>query len=111
MIPGSHAYGIAGGYFQRRGKGLLSSSDHRARGVQRAQHPGERRQPRPRARATDTKDGQRGVTRRRDSQERFRERYRTPLVDAALISQRAAIGANVGANGYTTVSQADSRSE
>ena len=48
------------------------------------------------------------MTRRRDSQERFRERYRTPLVDAALIAEREAIGANVGANGYTTVSQADS---
>ena len=46
------------------------------------------------------------MTRRRDSQERFRERYAAPVAEAALIVEREAIGANVGANGYTTVEQA-----
>lgn len=46
------------------------------------------------------------MTRRRDSEERFRERYAAPMVGAALIVEREAIGANVGANGYTTVQQA-----
>jgi ubiquinone/menaquinone biosynthesis C-methylase UbiE len=48
------------------------------------------------------------MTKRRDSQARFRERYRAPLAEAALLAERKAIGANVGANGYTTVAQADS---
>ena len=44
---------------------------------------------------------------RRDCEERFRERYSAPVVEAALIVEREAIGANVGANGYTTIAQSD----
>jgi methylase of polypeptide subunit release factors len=46
------------------------------------------------------------MNRRRASEERFRQRYALPLADAALEVEREAIGANVGANGYTTVEQA-----
>ena len=38
---------------------------------------------------------------------RFTDRYSQPLSDAALIVEREVIGANVGANGYTTLRQAD----
>jgi ubiquinone/menaquinone biosynthesis C-methylase UbiE len=47
------------------------------------------------------------MSRRRDSEERFRERYSAPVASAMLIIEREVIGANVGANGYTTVEQAD----
>lgn len=47
------------------------------------------------------------MSKRRDCEERFRERYGTPVTDAALVVEREVIGANVGANGYTTVEQAD----
>jgi 2-polyprenyl-3-methyl-5-hydroxy-6-metoxy-1,4-benzoquinol methylase len=43
----------------------------------------------------------------RDIISRFRERYGTPQVEAALAVERDVIGANVGANGYTTLAQAD----
>jgi ubiquinone/menaquinone biosynthesis C-methylase UbiE len=46
-------------------------------------------------------------SKRQDLEERFLERYSAPTTDAALIVEREAIGANVGANGYTTVRQAD----
>lgn len=38
---------------------------------------------------------------------RFRERYGLPQAEAALAVEREVIGANVGANGYTTLAQAD----
>jgi methylase of polypeptide subunit release factors len=38
---------------------------------------------------------------------RFAARYATPSSDAAAEVERLAIGANWGANGYTTVAQAD----
>jgi ubiquinone/menaquinone biosynthesis C-methylase UbiE len=47
------------------------------------------------------------VSKRRDALERFSERYSAPVAEAALVVEREAIGANVGANGYTTVAQAD----
>jgi ubiquinone/menaquinone biosynthesis C-methylase UbiE len=47
------------------------------------------------------------MSKRRDCEARFRERYGLPTVEASLIVEREAIGANVGANGYTTVAQAD----
>jgi ubiquinone/menaquinone biosynthesis C-methylase UbiE len=47
------------------------------------------------------------VSKRRDCEERFRERYSAPVTDAARVVERQVIGANVGANGYTTVEQAD----
>jgi ubiquinone/menaquinone biosynthesis C-methylase UbiE len=47
------------------------------------------------------------MTGRRDSAARFRERYALSPSEASLIVDREAIGANVGANGYTTVKQAD----
>jgi ubiquinone/menaquinone biosynthesis C-methylase UbiE len=47
------------------------------------------------------------MSKRRDCEERFRERYSAPVAEAALIVEREVIGANVGANGYTTVGQAD----
>jgi ubiquinone/menaquinone biosynthesis C-methylase UbiE len=43
--------------------------------------------------------------------ERFRERYSLPVSDAALAVEREAIGANVGANGYTTLRQAEMLAE
>lgn len=45
--------------------------------------------------------------RRRDSVERFSERYSQRTTEAGAIVEREAIGANVGANGFTTVKQAD----
>lgn len=45
--------------------------------------------------------------RSRDSTARFHQRYTTPASEAHLIVEREAIGANVGANGYTTLKQAD----
>jgi ubiquinone/menaquinone biosynthesis C-methylase UbiE len=51
------------------------------------------------------------ATKRRDCEERFRERYSVPTVDAMLAVEREAIGANVGANGYTTLAQADTLAE
>ncbi len=48
-----------------------------------------------------------GINKRRDCEERFRERYAQPTIEAALIVEREAIGANVGANGFTTLRQAD----
>ncbi len=39
--------------------------------------------------------------------ERFRPRYGRVRVNADRAVERAAIGANVGANGYTTIAQAD----
>ncbi len=47
------------------------------------------------------------MSKRRDCEERFCERYSAPVAEAALIVEREVIGANVGANGYTTVAQAD----
>jgi hypothetical protein len=47
------------------------------------------------------------MRKRRDCGERFRKRYSAPVVEAALVVEREVIGANVGANGYTTVEQAD----
>ena len=47
------------------------------------------------------------MRKRRDCEERFRERYSAPVAEAALVVEREVIGANVGANGYTTVEQAD----
>jgi ubiquinone/menaquinone biosynthesis C-methylase UbiE len=47
------------------------------------------------------------MTKRRELEARFRERYSAPVVEAARIVEREVIGANVGANGYTTVRQAD----
>ena len=44
---------------------------------------------------------------RRDQHARFHERYSAPTAEAALLLEREVIGANVGANGYTTVTQAD----
>jgi methylase of polypeptide subunit release factors len=44
---------------------------------------------------------------RRGCEERFQERYALPTTKAALIVEREAIGANVGANGFTTLAQAD----
>jgi len=38
---------------------------------------------------------------------RFQDRYSLPVTDATLAVEREVIGANVGANGYTTVAQAD----
>ena len=43
----------------------------------------------------------------RDCEERFRQRYSAPVAEAALVVEREVIGANVGANGYTTVEQAN----
>jgi ubiquinone/menaquinone biosynthesis C-methylase UbiE len=47
------------------------------------------------------------VKKQRESEERFWERYGLPVAEAMLVVEREAIGANVGANGYTTVAQAD----
>ena len=47
------------------------------------------------------------MNKRRDCEERFRERYAQPTTEAALIVERDAICANVGANGFTTLRQAD----
>jgi ubiquinone/menaquinone biosynthesis C-methylase UbiE len=47
------------------------------------------------------------MKKRRELEARFRERYSAPVVEAARIVEREVIGANVGANGYTTVRQAD----
>ncbi len=47
------------------------------------------------------------MTRQRDREERFRKWYSVPAVEASLIVEREAIGANVGANGSTTLEQAD----
>lgn len=47
------------------------------------------------------------MSKRRDLEKRFHERYSAPTADAMLIVEREVIGANVGANGYTTVAQAD----
>lgn len=47
------------------------------------------------------------MSKRRDCEERFCERYSAPVAEAALVVEREVIGANVGANGYTTVAQAD----
>lgn len=38
---------------------------------------------------------------------RFRDRYSQPVAEPMLIIEREVIGANVGANGYTTLAQAD----
>ena len=38
---------------------------------------------------------------------RFRDRYSQPVTKAHLIVENEVIGANVGANGYTTVAQAN----
>jgi len=43
--------------------------------------------------------------------ERFRDRYSQPVPDAMLVIEREVIGANVGANGYTTLEQANMLSE
>jgi ubiquinone/menaquinone biosynthesis C-methylase UbiE len=51
------------------------------------------------------------MTKRRDCAERFRERYGAPVPRPILIVEREVIGANVGANGYTTVAQVDELSE
>jgi SAM-dependent methyltransferase len=51
------------------------------------------------------------MSKQRDVQERFHERYSSRTVESDLIVEREVIGANVGANGgangYTTVRQAD----
>lgn len=51
------------------------------------------------------------MKKRRESERRFRQRYSTKETDAALIVEREVIGGNVGANGYTTVAQADMLAE
>jgi cyclopropane fatty-acyl-phospholipid synthase-like methyltransferase len=51
------------------------------------------------------------VTKRRDCSQRFEERYAAQASEAALIVEREVIGANVGANGYTTLRQADMLAE
>lgn len=45
------------------------------------------------------------MSKRRDYEERFRERYGAPVASAMLVIEREVIGANVGANGYTTIEQ------
>ena len=47
------------------------------------------------------------MRRDKDTLRRFHERYSQPVADAALAVEREVIGANVGANGYTTIDQAD----
>ena len=47
------------------------------------------------------------MSKRQDAEKRFRERYAARATEATLIIEREVIGANVGANGYTTVAQAD----
>lgn len=47
------------------------------------------------------------MTKRRDLEARFHERYSMAAGEAAKAVEREAIGANVGANGYTTLAQAD----
>ena len=47
------------------------------------------------------------MRRDKDTLHRFHDRYSQPVTDAALAVEREVIGANVGANGYTTVKQAD----
>lgn len=47
------------------------------------------------------------MSRRRDSEERFRERYGLPQGGTAEEVERQVIGVAGGANGYTTVAQAD----
>ncbi len=42
----------------------------------------------------------------RDIINRFRDRYSQPTSKAALLVEKEVIGANVGANGYTTLAQA-----
>lgn len=42
-----------------------------------------------------------------DCAQRFRERYSLPVVGAALLVEQQAIGGNFGANGYTTLRQAE----
>jgi SAM-dependent methyltransferase len=49
----------------------------------------------------------RATDRRRDSAERFRQRYGLQLSESARIVEREVIGADMGANGYTTIAQAD----
>jgi len=48
----------------------------------------------------------RKTTVERQTIERFRARYAGAATTAELAVERAAIGANVGANGYTTIAQA-----
>lgn len=43
----------------------------------------------------------------RDALEQFAERYRAPVIDVAGAIEQRVIGAQWGANGYTTVAQAD----
>ncbi len=47
------------------------------------------------------------MTKKSESDQRFRDRYAAHTPNAMLIIEREVIGANVGANGYTTVEQAD----
>ena len=47
------------------------------------------------------------MRRNKDTISRIHERYSQPVTDAALAVELEVIGANVGANGYTTVKQAD----
>ena len=47
------------------------------------------------------------MTRNKDTISRFHSRYSLPVTDAALAVEREVIGANVGASGYTTVTQAN----
>jgi 2-polyprenyl-3-methyl-5-hydroxy-6-metoxy-1,4-benzoquinol methylase len=46
-------------------------------------------------------------TRERDARVRFADRYRERRVDVVRTIERAVIGGDWGANGYTTVAQAD----
>ena len=46
------------------------------------------------------------MNKRRDCAERFRERYSQRITKASRIVEREVIGANVGANGFTTLRQA-----
>lgn len=47
------------------------------------------------------------MSKQQESEKRFRERYSAKATDAVLTVEREVIGANVGANGYTTVRQAE----
>jgi ubiquinone/menaquinone biosynthesis C-methylase UbiE len=47
------------------------------------------------------------LNRREESEQRFRDRYSIAASKAAREVEREVIGANVGANGYTTLRQAD----
>jgi cyclopropane fatty-acyl-phospholipid synthase-like methyltransferase len=51
------------------------------------------------------------VSKKSDYEKRFRDRYAERTPNAMLAIEREVIGANVGANGYTTLQQADMLAE